>query len=409
MQATIVIVNLRENPSASRRVVVAGAAALVASLGVLVPVAVWQDREGLRVLGGLTPIFETVTGVGRWLSVTAQQHWLAWGAAAFACCFALAAVAWRRHRPFALVVAAIGAALLAEALVVGGLFAVGVAVFVVALLAGLVAGTRGQGDDWAEYWESTVWKGRTEPLMIAALTSIAVVLALYGLNQHPQYFFSEKISVFLQTASDGGLTRYMTQGGFTGNSNGMIDLLVLWVLTRVLGCTLLAVRLTPVLASVATVPLFYLFVRRLGGPVAATVATVLLMSSPTHIWFARTDYGHFAYVGLFAVLLGWLSLRAVERGGAGTWIAVAGLMAASRFVYAAGHVAWLIPVALLLHATVVRRDRSRGWWYGWVAVAAGSALWMVSVSVVVGALRGLYRRFRPMALQRGTGPERIPG
>jgi len=397
MQATIVIVNLRENPSASRRVVVAGAAALVASLGVLVPVAVWQDREGLRVLGGLTPIFETVTGVGRWLSVTAQQHWLAWGAAAFACCFALAAVAWRRHRPFALVVAAIGAALLAEALVVGGLFAVGVAVFVVALLAGLVAGTRGQGDDWAEYWESTVWKGRTEPLMIAALTSIAVVLALYGLNQHPQYFFSEKISVFLQTASDGGLTRYMTQGGFTGNSNGMIDLLVLWVLTRVLGCTLLAVRLTPVLASVATVPLFYLFVRRLGGPVAATVATVLLMSSPTHIWFARTDYGHFAYVGLFAVLLGWLSLRAVERGGAGTWIAVAGLMAASRFVYAAGHVAWLIPVALLLHATVVRRDRSRGWWYGWVAVAAGSALWMVSVSVVVGALRGLYTWIPPVS------------
>ena len=391
------IVNLREGPSVPRRVAVAGAAALVAALGVLVPAAVWQDREGLRILAGLTPMFDAVIGAGRWLSVTAQQHWLACGVAAFACCVALAAVAWRRHRPFALVVAAAGAALLAEALVVGELLAVGVAVFVVALLAGLAAGASDEGDGWAECRESKAWEGRREPLVIAALTGAAVILALYGLNQHPQDFFSEKISVFLQTASDGGLTRYLTQGGFSGNSNGMADLLVLWVSTRVLGCTLLAVRLTPVLASVATVPLFYLFVRRLGGPVAALVATLLLMSSPTHIWFARTDYGHFAYVGLFAVLLGWLSLRAVERGGAGTWIAVAGLMAASRFVYAAGQVAWLIPVALLLHTAVVRRGRPRGWWHGWVAVAAGSALWMVSVSVVVGALRGLYTWIPPVS------------
>ena len=391
------IVDLREGPSVPRRVAVAGAAALVASLGLLVPVAVWQDREGLRILGGMTPVFDAVIGVGRWVSVTAQHHWLAYGAAAFACCFTLAALAWRRHRLSALVLAATGTALLAEGLVVGEFFVGGVAIFVVALMAGMAAGARGQGDGWAECWESKAWKERTEPLVIAALIGVAAVLALYGLNQHPQYFFSEKISVFLQTASDGGLTRYLTEGGFTGNSNGMADLLVLWVLTRVLGCTLLAIRLTPVLASVATVPLFYLFVRRLGGPVAALVATLLLMSSPTHIWFARTDYGHFAYVGLFAVLLGWLSLRAVERGGAGTWIAVAGLMAASRFVYAAGHVAWLIPVALLLHTTVLRRDRSRGWWFGWVAVAAGSALWIVSVSVVVGALRGLYTWIPPVS------------
>ncbi len=397
MQATIVIVDSREDPSVPRRLAVAGAVALVVALGLLVPVAVWQDREGLRVLGDLKPVFDAVIGVGRWASVTAQQHWLACGVAAFACCFALAAVAWRRHRLSALVLAATGAALLAEALVVGRFFAGGVAVFVVALMAALAAGALSEGDGWTEFRESKASKGRREPLMIGALTGVAVVLALYGLNQHPQYFFSEKISVFLQTASDGGLIRYLTQGGFTGNSNGMVDLLVLWVLTRVLGCTLLAVRLTPVLASVATVPLFYLFVRKLGGPAAAFVATVLLMSSPTHIWFARSDYGHFAFVGLFAVLLGWLSLRAVERGGAGTWIAVAGLMAASRFVYAAGQVAWLIPVALLLHTAVVRRGRSRGWWYGWVAVAAGSALWMLSVSVVVGALRGLYTWIPPVS------------
>jgi hypothetical protein len=333
---------------------------------------------------------DAVLWLGRALSVMIQERAVVVGAAVLLGGIVLAWLVRRSASPAAgWLVSAVVVALFAESLVVAGGGAAGAAVFAVAAVAAVVGG-RGKQAEVEDHGVDPPGRHRRDGLVIAALTVTGCVLTLYALNEHPEYFFNEKISTFLQITSFAGIRVFMASGWFSGNSVGLVDLPLLWLLTKALGGSMLAVRLTSALAAAATVPVFYAFVRRIGGPWAAGAATVLLLAQPTHLWFARTDYTHFVFVALYVVILAWITLRAMESGG-WWWIAVIGFMAGSRFAYASGQVAWLIPVGMLAHGAVCGRPGSRPRWIAWCSVGAGALLWVVGATLAVGAFRGELR------------------
>jgi hypothetical protein len=384
----------------------------------LLAVAVRDDRDGRMTLGFLRPLVEVIIEAGRWMSIFGQNHLLLAGAIG-----AIPAVGWALwharsgHRFRALLAVSGAVALAAEALVVGDRPLVACVLFggsfVLAMWAGRIGDSRpiiGESGitstgDWAP-------TGRLDILAVAALTLLTMLYGFNAVNQHPQYFFHEQIPHFIHATSLWGVKEYMIGGGFYGNAPGAVHVLVMYCLGLFLGGSLLTVRVTAVLGAVVTVPVFHLFVRRYFGTVAALVATTLMVTSPTHIWFGRTDDNFFIYVPLLAVVMAWSTRRALETGGGLRWTLVVALMFLSRFVYAAGQLGWMLPVGLVVHALVFGRPtdpcdenpESRGGagiqprrpWAGLAAVVVGVLLWTFSVSIVLGLLRGDVRWISPL-------------
>lgn len=90
-------------------------------------------------------------------------------------------------------------------------------------------------------------------------------------------------------------------------------LLHIWMLIS--GHSEFAVRFASVVCSVLTVPLVYLFARRLLTPALGVLAALLMAFSPFHVWYAQ-EARMYALVTMLGVLSCWLLLRAladVER------------------------------------------------------------------------------------------------
>jgi len=385
---------------------------------ILLALAVRDDRDGRMTLGFLRPLVEAIIDAGRWLSIFGQDHLLLAGALGVIPAAGWAVWRARGGHDFRALLAASGAvALAAEALVVGDHPLVAGILFVGSFVLALWAGRRGDsrpviGESGVASTGDRTPTGQMDAFAVAALTLLTMLYGLNALNQHPQYFFHEQIPHFIHATSLWGVKEYMIGGGFYGNAPGAVHVFVMYGLGLFLGGSLLTVRVTAVLGAVVTVPVFYLFVRRYFGTIAALAATTLMVTSPTHIWFGRTDDNFFIYVPLLAIVMAWSTRRALESGGVLRWILVVVLMVLSRFVYAAGQLGWMLPLGMVGHALVFGRPsdphdenadsldrlegRSRRPWAGFAAVVVGVLLWTFSVSMVLGLLRGDVRWISPL-------------
>lgn len=364
------------------------------------------------------PLVESIIDGGRWLSIVGQENLLPAGVIGVLLGGGWAI--WRARngdRLSATLATSGGIAMAAQALVVADHVAASMLLFVgsfaLAAWGGRLATTATDADTpGGEPRAGGMCAARMDAIAIAGLCLLTMVVELNALNQHGQYFFHEQIPHFLQAMSLRGVKQYMIDGGFYGNAPGAVHIVVMWFLGRFLGGSILTVRATAVLGAVITVPVFYLFVRRYFGQIAALAATTLMATSPTNIWFGRTDDNFFIYVPLLAIALAWSTRRALESGGLWRWLVVVLLMGGSRFVYAAGQLGWMLPVGLVCHALIFGRpaglpgDRESDTddsrlvvsrpWAGLAAVVAGVLLWTFSITLVLGSLRGNFEWISPL-------------
>jgi 4-amino-4-deoxy-L-arabinose transferase-like glycosyltransferase len=70
---------------------------------------------------------------------------------------------------------------------------------------------------------------------------------------------------------------------------GILYYIPIWIMVKIHGVTLLALRLSSAFFGVLTVPLLYWMVRRFFGVAAASVAAWLFVFDQLHIGWSRTD------------------------------------------------------------------------------------------------------------------------
>ena len=154
---------------------------------------------------------------------------------------------------------------------------------------------------------------------------------------------------------------------------GPLYMAITWPLLRLQDSALM-LRLPAVLAGIATIPLFGVFVSRLGGGRAARLAVLLLALNPFHVWYSQEGRGY-AFLMMFSVLMG-LAIVSVARKNSGVGQAVLFALACAGAVWSnlGGMFLW---AAMGLGVLVFQFPGSGRRWGLW-GLAFGAGLVLVS-------------------------------
>jgi 4-amino-4-deoxy-L-arabinose transferase-like glycosyltransferase len=157
-------------------------------------------------------------------------------------------------------------------------------------------------------------RGPSSRGLLLALTGLAAVLRLYGLGQ--QSLWSDEMHTVMMAGVPYGSDsppwrpadlREVTQGPL------FMGLVHAWSL--IAGRSETALRLVPALFAIATVPIFFRLAERLIGRGGAFLATLVLVFSPFHIWYAQELRGY--SLVMWAAVASALALASLlaDRGG----------------------------------------------------------------------------------------------
>jgi len=147
---------------------------------------------------------------------------------------------------------------------------------------------------------------------------------------------------------------------------------------RVLGETMLALRLPSVLAGVGSVLLIYLIAAHLINKRAGYIAGALLSVQSYHIWVSRLGIQDGAVI-LFLLLVLWLWIKALEDGKKYLWIlwgAALGLGIITKLT-----ILIILPI-LLVYAIIYKLNffKDKFFWYGALAaIIFSSPLWLYNL------------------------------
>ena len=365
-----------ERSLARAAAVCAGAPALLAVGTALV---LRDEARGAPALAGLGPLIDPLRVVGGWWASRALPLTLAVMLAAAA---ALLALAWRRRRT-PRPAAALGAtafALAGEgALLAGG--AVAGSLLLLAGVALVVAVGRSAehscGD--APRWFGDPGATRNEAVLLVAVLAIATALRLYALDRVVGWFDGELTGYYAAATRLAGIP--LANEGVDGSwaPLGLTFYPPYVVALRLAGTTVLALRLAAAWVGVLTIPLFYLFVRRVAGAPAALLAAALLALDPLNLGWSRSDVHPHGFT-LWPVLLVCLAtLAALRAGTRRAWLATALTMGLAWHQYPSGQAAVLIPpLALALQAGGPDSRRAR-WRRGLPFLLLGVVLWFAGL------------------------------
>ena len=157
----------------------------------------------------------------------------------------------------------------------------------------------------------------------------------------------------------------------------------------VFGKTLTAVRIFSALAGVATLPAFYLLMRRLFGIRPALIALALLAGSAVHINYSRlglnvVQISLFTIVTLYCLRLGQESRRPF-------WWLSTGILAGLTVYFSFGGILVSVTVALyFLYLFITRHSNWRAWATGAVFCAIGVAMTILPAAVFTLGQNDLY-------------------
>jgi hypothetical protein len=198
---------------------------------------------------------------------------------------------------------------------------------------------------------------------VGCVTLVAAAFLLHQLMAWPPHE-DETLALFVGRDSLPGVVEHVTRD----RGGAPLHFLLAWAIAH-LGLGLGGLRLASATFALASLPLVAMLGRRLAGPAAALVATVVFASS--WLFLFHGVYGRMYSLFLFCSLLCTLALlEAVERGGRRRWA----LWAAAALLTVATH-----PYGVLLlggqaaYVLVVHRDRIRE------AVLAGAAVLVLGV------------------------------
>jgi 4-amino-4-deoxy-L-arabinose transferase-like glycosyltransferase len=167
---------------------------------------------------------------------------------------------------------------------------------------------------------------------------------MYALNVVANVFEGE-----LAAFSAGGTS---VQGMFVANQGaggpwaplGILYYVPIYIVTKLFGTTLIALRLSSAVVGVLSVPLVYLLASRLGGRLAGYLAAALFSLNILHIGWSRTDVHPHGVTTWPTLLLCYALLKAYDTRKLGWAGAVAFMMGLSWHQYPSGQSAVLIPL-----------------------------------------------------------------
>jgi len=153
---------------------------------------------------------------------------------------------------------------------------------------------------------------------------------------------------------------------------------LLWLVMRLAGLSESVARLPAAIAAIATLPILYLFVRRLAGMKAAVLSSLVLACSPFFIEFGRETHPY--SLSAFLSVLSWLFFVDILRGGRIKTAILYGL--ATGLLLLTFYPAVLVPAGHLLCALVLRISRKKriliaqGWALGFVVFSPWLAVFI---------------------------------
>ena len=354
---------------------VAACCAALLLLGAGSVVALHDEARGGTALTVLEPVVDRLARVGAW--------WVAHSliltpAAAAGVAALLVVLAWRSRRTVgtAAVLAATALAVAGGAALLVGAPLGGAALLVVGTVAVAVAARPAHAAPLPG--NETVTRWREAGLLIAVL-AVATGLRLYALDRVVGWFDGELTGYYAAATRLAGIP--LANEGVDGSwaPLGLTFYPPYVIALHATGTTVLALRLAAAWVGVLSIPLLYLFVRRLGGATAALAAAALLAVDPLSLGWSRSDVHPHGFT-LWPVLLVCLAvLGALRGGGRRAWFATALAMGLAWHQYPSGQVAVLIPpLAVALQASVhgEHRRRLRG---GLPFLLLGVLLWFAGL------------------------------
>ncbi len=198
---------------------------------------------------------------------------------------------------------------------------------------------------------------RWEWALMAALTLVAVLIRAIALGHVPENFSGDEGEMGSEARAviSGALRDPFTTGW---QSHPTLWFYLQAAALRVFGNGVVGLRLLSALLGAATVPVLYLFARRLFGARVALGAAALLAVYHFHVHFSRIGLNNVADP-LFA-LLAFTSFLEGYRRRSPLLLALAGILVGiDQHLYFAGRLAPILIVVLLLHQLIADRQTLR--------------------------------------------------
>jgi hypothetical protein len=346
--------------------------------------AIIDDRAGRRSLSVLEPFISLLESPGRRLSEHALGITTGAGiVTAFLCVLCAVAVLYRsggRVRGTFILLCALIASVCGQILLLHGHVAAGTLLYLIGGIPLFISAVRmsrrgARTFDLDAPCDRPYSQG--EILVIVLIVAVAFVLRFYSLNVVPRGFEGElspymvgSITVRGWAVANAGLDGPWAPLGLLYYPPNYLGILVA-------GTTPLAIRLGSVFVFLLTLPLFYLFLRAIGGQAAAIVGTLLFAVDPWQIGWSRTDI-HPHHVTLWiSLLLAWCTILSLQRPTPYRFGACALLMGLSWHQYPSGQSAVVLPIVPIFLTWVFSpRYRASASWYP-LLLGVGLVLWLL--------------------------------
>jgi hypothetical protein len=227
----------------------------------------------------------------------------------------------------------------------------------------------------AESEETQIWRlSGTEVVVLAVLVAVSLgarLVALNSLEPNVNPDEADNITVAIRILAGNGPGIF----GLGWDGNAALNIYVITYFLRILGPTIIGLRMASVIFStVALVPFYLLARERLSAP-ASLAATLLFSTSLWYLNFSRNAWIN-VYIVLYTLAGAWLLSVALRRPRGYAFYASAGFFAAlSLYGYFAGR-AFVIALAMFLPLAL--------WFYRrkWKTILAGFAVVLVVAGVL---------------------------
>jgi 4-amino-4-deoxy-L-arabinose transferase-like glycosyltransferase len=208
---------------------------------------------------------------------------------------------------------------------------------------------------------------------------IALILRVINLTSHPFILNGSEASIGLDAwaASTSQLNNPFATGWLT---NPTLPSYILALPIRLLGRTILAVRLLSPVVGALAVPAIYLFGRRLWGPIVGLAAALLLAGSHLYLHFGRLGMTNIwdpllTLIAMGLVYSAWQSRRRT------LWLLFGLTVGLSAYWYTTSHLLPLMLAGLLL--LLLLHDRRELWQQGYNVLAAGLIALVASLPILL--------------------------
>jgi Dolichyl-phosphate-mannose-protein mannosyltransferase len=241
--------------------------------------------------------------------------------------------------------------------------------------------------------------------LLALVCLVGLVFRMYALNYNFDSFEGELSNYAASATSIPGMV--LANRGFGAWAPlGLLYYLPIYLTTKLFGVTLVALRLSSAIVGIFTIPLLYLFGRKIAGKEAALLAALLLALNHQHIGWGRTDIHPHGVTTWPTLVLCVVFLRACATRHVTDFILLVLAMGLTWHQYPSGQSAVAIPFIASGIYFLFNRGKLPFRWSQSTWLILGAALWFIGLPLSYYYADGKFVLDNPFNL---TGPRALWG